>query len=225
MHLVLRLLRGLADPDIARVLAHYGFDESERAKGWELLSATAPLALPVDPSLAAPKVLEALDRFENHWFPITRFTLDAHHPRISARFFEGLGQTSGVEVLVSVTLFVDRLELLETGAAPFGSDGPAARDLLAVRGLTSERVAEAKALLDRFRHWEPPMPSDVEDQAKAAEQAAWSWYLEWSRILRHAIPNRGPLQRLGLVSRKASKSGAVRERASTGEHGVEHHES
>ena len=203
VHRVVKLLRGASHPVVRRVLVQHGFTRADVDKGWDLLKATSTFATQVDPVPANPAIVTALDSFENRWFPIVRFALEANYPAIAEHFFRGLGQASGDLVIVSVTLFVDRLELLEKGAEPFGSDGPAARELLSVRGLIPERVAEAKAYLEELRNVEEPVTLDERAGSKAAEDAVWSWYREWSRIVRHAISDRRWLRRLGLVSRKA----------------------
>jgi hypothetical protein len=133
---------------------------------------------------------------------------------IAEQFFKGLGQTSGTMVIASVTIFVDRLELLSKGAPAFGADGPAARELLAQRGLTAEIVAEVQTCLDDLRTFQLPEDDGAGRERKtaqaAAQDAVWIWYREWSRILRHAITDRRWLRRLGLISR-ASRKDAVPE--------------
>jgi hypothetical protein len=193
------------DPEVLKeVLVEHGFTQADFDRGWDPLKATSPFTPHIARVSVSPQIVAALDSLENRWFPVARIVLDANYPTISELFFTDLAQTSGDLVIISVTVFVDRLELLEKGAEPFGSDGPAARELLS-RGLTPERVAEAKADLDELRDFERPVARVEQADTKTAEDAVWNWYLEWSRLLRHAISNRHWLRKLGLWSRKASK--------------------
>jgi hypothetical protein len=106
--------------------------------------------------------------------------------------------------MLSVAVFLDRLAALEAGMQPFGADGPRARALLAVRGLTDERVAEASALMKELRRFddvETRRPS-VHPEVEQAADDLWRWYLEWSGVVRQGIADRGLLRRLGLSKRK-----------------------
>src|SRR5690606_18566074 len=119
---------------------------------------------------------------------------------IAKQLFEQLSQTHGAGVAISVQVFLDRLESMARRKKPFGAAGPAARRLLAERGLTAERAAEARALLSKLREIEAARPTtrvSVGREARAAE-AMWAWYLEWSAIARVAIKNRTLLRALGF---------------------------
>ena len=98
-----------------------------------------------------------------------------------------------------VSTFLERLAQMEAGADACGPDAAAARALLAQRGLTAERIDEAKALIEKLgtitEIVEPPVT--VEEQ-RTAERKMWAWYLEWSGIARVAIRDRRLLRVLGF---------------------------
>lgn len=95
--------------------------------------------------------------------------------------------------------------------------GDVIRKILAKRGLTKAVIDEAKQLLARAGRLESvaevkPAAGDDEDFDKA-EQALWSWYLEWITIVQTAIKDRRPLRELGFRRNSSSKAAAASEDA------------
>jgi len=117
--------------------------------------------------------------------------------------FRNLSQYTGVEVIISVSTFLKRLEQMEKGEGEFGKTGPQARALLAQRGLTAQMVAEATARIGALAHFTPEPISEGPSAAeqKAAEDHLWAWYLEWSAIARVAIKDGRLLRGLGFGQR------------------------
>jgi hypothetical protein len=138
------------------------------------------------------------------WFPITQATLDAHYREISAQVFENVSQTSGRDVLVSMSVILGRIEALERG--DFGEDGKQARELLAGRGLTAEVAREAQALVDSVSQTaqSPAEPGVSPEELQAAEDHMWAWYREWGRIARTVIDSRGQLRKLGFLNARGT---------------------
>jgi hypothetical protein len=104
--------------------------------------------------------------------------------------FANLHQRRGREAYLSVVTFLERLAQMERGAEPFDEEGPAVWAVLQQRGLTAERVAEAWAQLDRISEVAAPHAEGLEAalaQERAAVDAMWAWYLEWSATARAAI--------------------------------------
>ncbi|HEX7479477.1 MAG TPA: hypothetical protein VF331_16860 [Polyangiales bacterium] len=102
--------------------------------------------------------------------------------------------------LASLATLVERLGAMDDPNGAYGADGPAARVLLTQRGLTDERLAEAKAMLDQLGTFggdvvPPPSAADPSE----IEAALWSWYLEWSGIARAVIRDRRLLRALGFL--------------------------
>src|SRR5690606_13263564 len=82
----------------------------------------------------------------------------------------------------------------------------AAHALLERRGLTPSTVARARELLSVQRSVVPVDETDTaayRGRHRRAEEALWSWYLEWSGIARVAIRSRGLRRRLGFGARGA----------------------
>jgi hypothetical protein len=108
-------------------------------------------------------------------------------------------------VAVAVKAFVERVEALESGDSPFADEGVAARALLGARGLTVERVAEAKATGAGLATLVVDTGSVSTAELGSAEKAMWSWYLEWSTIARVAIKERYILRALGFRRKQSAE--------------------
>jgi hypothetical protein len=207
---VLRFLRGLSHPRVASALAAHGFSQADWDEGWQLLQASSGRWLMREqPSKAPdPTVIEELDAWENRWFPVAEATLRRRKPEVADKVFLNLAQTSGVEVAVSVSTFVQRLRQLEKDG---GAAAPEALALLKTRGLTDDVLKEADLLLKKFGNvtFAPPASLDPEQELairQKAEDELWGWYMEWSTIAQNAISNGRLLQMLGYGNGgKASK--------------------
>ena len=160
-----------------------------------------------DPTVVA--ALAALEAWEDQWFPVARAALRRHHPTIAAEVFLNLAQTEGPSVVLSVSTFLDRLVALADARGGYGKKGVAARRLLESRGLTKKVLGDARDLLEKLQPMAPageiPDVATVGEQTKAAEDALWSWYLEWSAIARVAVKSRPLLRELGFL--RTTRSG------------------
>lgn len=185
---------------MAGPLEEHGFDKPVLDEGYGLLQNVMHLRGTAEEQAAQePLLLKRLDEYENKWLAIARVSLDRHFPQIAEHFFNGLSQKQGDEVVLSVGLFMSRLAELEQGAAPYGADGPAARELLHRRGLTEEREMEGRLLLEELRTVkDAPRPSSIATDRQKAVDDLWAWYLEWSTIARLVISDRRLLRRLGF---------------------------
>src|SRR5690606_12655073 len=202
---MLRFLFGMRIPRVAQALAPYGFGRKTMEEGWaHLREVVFGGEEPSEEGKPNLRVLSDLDAFENTWFPIARRSLARRHPEIAKHLFDQLSQTRGPGVAISVQVFLDRLESMERRRKPFGAAGPAARRLLAERGLTAERAAKARALLSRLREIEAArsMTRVSVGREELAAEAMWAWYLEWGAIARVAIKNRTLLRALGFSPRR-----------------------
>ena len=201
----LRLLLGLRNPRVANALAFYGFSEKDVEEGWELLQACGRTRFDAD--VAAPgdvATINALDQWEDKWFPISSAALQRHYPATHARLFLNLSQTEGPEVAMSVRTFLDRFEGMANGEGNYGAEGRKAAELLVRRGMTAAVITEARSLLSTLGKVAPPqVPFSIEEQKAElvrAEDAMWAWYLEWSAMTRVAIKQRSLLKQLGFLT-------------------------
>lgn len=159
-----------------------------------------------------PDLVTELDRFENHWIPIAKIVLQGNHAEVATELFRNIERADGNEAAFTVAIFFERLESMARGEAPYGQQGPQVREYLRSRGLSDEIVAQAKEdleLLKDVEQRESPVETIDEEAMKAAEEAMWQWYLEWSAIVRKVITDGNLLRILGFKKRKSrSSSGA-----------------
>ncbi|MCZ7679162.1 MAG: hypothetical protein M5U28_10580 [Sandaracinaceae bacterium] len=210
----LQFMVGIRNRRVRRALAAHGFREEDFEEGFARLKDIAKSRLDLEPVELDPRLVRELDEWENRWFPIVDATLRHNFPDIHARVFLNLRQTEGVEVVLSVSTLLDRLDEVVAPVREGGmSDGRAALALLQRRGLTEEVVAAARALLAEIGSLEADEDGvDEELEAKEREEAErrlWSWYLEWSAIARAAIRDRRLLRMLGFLRTTRRADGTV----------------
>ncbi len=201
-HRVLDFLLGLSDLRARRALEGHGFGDAALAEGWRRLMAlsSVPFVASDPPAAGLPS---ELDEWENLWFPIADVVLRTSHPRVHEVVFRNLRQTEGAQVLISVRVLLDRLELVgrPEDEGGLGEQGREALAHLADRGLTEEVVERARALLDRVAQPPPDDEPVADPEARdRAEAHLWTWYLEWSGIARAVIKDRRVLASLGFGS-------------------------
>jgi hypothetical protein len=187
-------LMGLGNAQIMRALQPYGFDQTKLDEGWALLRRTTASQLGAQSVPSTREQVARLDAWENHWFPIAFAVLQRHHPDVHEKVFHKLGQTEGNEVVLSVGTFVERVDGL-----PAMGEGPALATLIQ-HGMTEAVLGEARGLLTQLMQprIEDPPTDDVPIVDPAAEDAMWSYYLQWSAIARRAISERRLLRQLGF---------------------------
>lgn|GEM_PF-3383632 len=196
MRRVLEFLLGLRDDRVGAALATCGFSASDRERGWTLLrnlgmtqAAPPPAALDHAPDAA-------LDGWRYQWLRIAKVSLELDFPRVHDQIFAGIGWNQPSIAVLSK--FLARYEKLQRAA-----DGPsrAAVAKLAARGLTSERIQEARELMMGFAVLKPVQvidPAIRRAAVTAAEAALWNYYLEWSQIARAVIKKPRLLSLLGF---------------------------
>lgn len=199
---LLKFMMGLGNPANMHALQRYGFDQAALDEGWTLLRQIANNRLAMQRILPARgDQLTRLDAWENHWFPIVWAVLQRQHPEVHATVFLNLAQTEGRQVVLSVSTLVERLDAL-------GADSPA-MVTLRKHGLTEAVLEEARGLLRELMspalEEAPPAEPQVFDQA--AEDAMWSYYLQWSAIARRAIKDRRLLRQLGFLRSSQGSAG------------------
>jgi hypothetical protein len=199
---LLAFLMGLGNPQIARALQPYGFDQARLDEGWALLRRTTSSHLGAPSGSPARAQIERLDAWENHWFPIASAVLKRHHPEVHAKVFHKLTQTEGSQVVLSVGTLMERLDAL----AAMGE--AAVLETLSQHGLTAVVLGEARGLLGHFMQSPIEAPPDGDDPVvdPVAEDAMWSYYLQWSAIARRAISERRLLRQLGF--RRSQRGGS-----------------
>lgn len=211
-HQVLDFLLGLRHPEVLLALTPHGFTDADRAEGHALLAALTAVSA-YDPSYKKPDTIGRLDAWENRWLPIARATLRHRYPEVYTEVFGRTTQTSGIELVITVDFILRKLDALGEATDATSREALA---LLTARGLTTEVLGEARALLAEAtnvtkRAYEPI----DEDAVSATEEALARYYAEWSAIARVAVTDRRHLAWLGLtrVGRKPKNASDDERRA------------
>jgi hypothetical protein len=222
-----RFLINVTDTDVSAVATRAGYDDEEHREGWSLWETAAGTRRPFDhfltaearratASLEAPSLgrIQALDAFENTWFPrarngIRRFVDPAQRDAFERAFFADMPQQpEGPAVVGSVDRLLGRLESLRRSDVPGAA---AAWRALQKKGLTDEVLAQTAALVAAAKGSaaaEAPAPDaeqvrrDSQAQVAAFEQLVL-WFNDWAETLRPSLSYHQQL-RLGLKKVKAA---------------------
>lgn len=194
----LDLLTGLYDPEVRAALDRYGFSDAELERGWQLLRAFAEARRAAPPgALSENELLGELDAWENKWFVVSDAALRYSFPESHEWLFNKLSRAQGMQVIMSVTTFVGRVQRLPS-TRQLGQEGKLARERLRERGVTDELLAEAEALLEKAKNPRWDVSSHDPEAEQRAEAALWNWYLEWSGIARAVLHDKRLLRHLGF---------------------------
>ncbi|MBI4819046.1 MAG: hypothetical protein HY791_22430 [Deltaproteobacteria bacterium] len=207
-----------------------GYSAAEHTEGWRLWKAASGSDRPLDhwlyeekeqsvigepPALGA--TLQALDDFENMWFPRTRMIIARVVPASEREaflngFFANLSQQPlGPSVVGSVRTFLSRVDGLASSSSEHAK---AVRKVLASRGLTDARLARVRALLDEAEGQGAEVPTRPDSAAEVgaaqvAQQEALAalraWFVDWATTLRTAFNVNDRIQ-LGLTRVRRKKA-------------------
>lgn len=216
---VLQFLGGVGtSPFIRAALGHFGYSDRDHQEGWSLLHRASgyqvTTAEPPSDRTAADAIAE-LDAWDEPNFRLARAALSRRHPEQAEFLFTGLVAAAGAAAVLSVKVFLDRLDAL-AGVAE-GRDhrvkglkqaDAAALKTLAGRGITAEERARLRRLIAEAERGEkaaPPSARDTDDAEIRLEALAAlrAWFDEWAETARVVIKRRDQLIRLGLAKRRA----------------------
>jgi hypothetical protein len=201
---------------IRAVLAKRGYSQAIHERGWQLMLKASgyrratPVALD-DPD--AMNAIAAIDAWDEPTFRIARAALVAEFPEQHALVFQDLQAQTGIAAVVSVTTFLDRLDLLESGKDRKTSRkvDHAALAKLAERGITAAERGRLRKLLDVAQGPSAEAPTEASSEPepavdaveqRAAKVALYTWYAEWREVAKADIARRDHLIQLGLAKRK-----------------------
>jgi hypothetical protein len=144
----------------------------------------------------------ALNAWRHEWIRIAQASLEQNCPKVHNDLFGGAQKAGKTSVQIVIT-FLARFEKL---ASAKDAASRAAMARLQARGLTQERVAEARQLIAAFSRPVRPAPNNAEHrraEIRKAEAALWSYYREWSQIARAVIKDVRLLKLLGYRDEQA----------------------
>jgi len=225
----MRFLVNVLEPGFAERARREGYSREEHGLGWQLWRTAAGETRPFEHWMREQELvdgidldsdeqrrrLEAIDEFENTWFPRTRAIIRRvvskdRRDAFAAAFFKDLAQQRlGPAVVGSVGTYLTRLAGLETSADP---DAKAVRATLHARGLTVGKLAAIARLIEETKAGataspepSPPVSAAELEKARLAQLDALAalrdWWNDWGVTLRPRYATREQLK-LGLTTTK-----------------------
>lgn len=224
-----QLLNGLgALPAVRRALLAKGLTRSETDHARRLLAVSLGAFTGGEPSeeevadteavATARGALTELDGRDESDFTRVGGALRRFHPRLAAKFFEGIKPGTGARAIASMMALVQRIRALPT----LGEEGVAARRLLVVRGYDEAELARIDALIQLALGAPEAADEEAEveevaeliaevglddgeaqsitDEAqRAARVELLAWYEDWVPTIRALIKRKAYLIRMGLA--------------------------
>lgn len=218
----MRFLVSIQTPKFLKRARREGYSTSEHAEGWQLWRVASGQDRPLDhwlqeeqagvpgETLAHGATLQALDDFENTWFPRARSIIRRVVPAEEVEaflggFFANLEQQPlGPGVVGSVKTFLGRVEGLASSTSPHAA--PVAK-MLEGRGLTEAKIRRIRSLLEEAEGQgaaEVTRPNNAAElgAAQAAQAQALvalrAWFVDWATTLRTVFNVNDRIQ-LGLT--------------------------
>ena len=203
-HRAVDFLMGVSNWQVQRAMGSFGFGQRALDEGWARLRNLTTDKLQISSSLVDPRLVGALDAWENRWFPIVEIVLRTNFLGVHELVFRNLRPDEGVGGR-RLGRDADRSARADRQADPTRAvwvrRGQAACSLLVERGVTERVLTDARDLLAHVGSAKEPdlLESEDPEAVAAAEESLWRWYLEWSGIARIAIRDRRLLRALGFL--------------------------
>jgi len=204
---VVSFLLGLRDERVAARLVAHGLRDKDVAEGWALLTRTTRVHVEgcAWTGREGQDLFAELNAWRQRWLTIASATLARRAPEAHAYLFEPLNVKDRGDSMPQVFTFLGRFDELMGDKTVSQWDlptqkemGARVRTLLAERGFDDKVIAAARELVRRYQHGFAGEDPEASEFGKAEEEA-WAWYLEWSRIARVAIQERALLRQLGFL--------------------------
>ncbi len=203
------------DPAIRTQLQKVGFELADLKQGWALvLKACAapqpsPRFTPDDGPVA--EVTQQIEAWQSTMFLRAHAALRRLHPHQDAFVFDNLVSGSGSAAVVAVSVFLQRLDALESSPDRKSTRKAdhAALATIERRGVTKEERKRAKELVHIVENTAAPEVTDIAptiDERTPALMEVYEWIQDWSDCARSVITRRDQLLRLGIGKRKARSS-------------------
>jgi hypothetical protein len=207
------------NPKIADLLSPRGYTDEEHDEGWNLLLRASGYRFKLPKGAAfdseARRAQTELDQWDEPNFQIAQGALRRKHPAQHDFVFEALSAEVGPGSMLTVQVFLDRLDELESSPEREATRAQdhAALATLAARGIDSAERQRVRELLKSSQRLSLP-PAAADDSATKATQdddlfALYLWYKDWSGTARTLIKRRDYLVNLGLATRRVEDPDAV----------------
>jgi hypothetical protein len=205
---------------IRTLLATAGYTNADSERGWALVRGVVLCDPPTwgDPALVVTenpvaKAIAQIDTWRTTGLSIARSALMHLHPEQGAFLLQGLDISNAVESVVTASIFLERLQQLETGKDRKATrkDDLAALATLAARGLTKAEQKRLGALVKIVETQAAPVEEvdgpTSEADARLLELRAW--LTDWRHVAKIVITRRDLRLNLGIGKRRTKKTSDV----------------
>jgi len=204
---------------IRTIMSYRGYTNLVHRKGWKLLYRLMSHQRPWIPGQDLPptpqqEAMNELDRLDNEYFAFARACIERRFTEQARYIFKNLRAVSGPEALLMVKAYVERLQALRDGTAPYREDTREA-DQEAVKLLEERYVAgeEIEARLLELVEQAMALPEIPNRDPQAMDEATYQelayefhiWLDDWRTTTRAAIKDRRYLIQLGLAKARRKK--------------------
>lgn len=211
----LKLLSAIAAvPAIRAAMGQRGYGEDDQDEGFALTLAASGYkkkpGVPMETDARVRAALAEVDAWDETNYRIAKAALGRKHKEQCDYVFSGLEASTGAMALAGVSLFLDRLDALESGAErkAMRKADKAALETLAARGITPQERGRLRELVKIATSAPALDPSVAKTQADSEAERVQalrdlrSWYDEWSEVGRAVVKRRDYQIRMGLARRK-----------------------
>ena len=161
---VVGFIVGMRQPAAAAAMKRAGFTDEDLVQGLMLMAGITQGRLS-NSAAVDPDIVAQVEASENRWYPVIEAVLKSNFPDAHEAVFRNLPQTIGAEVIISVGMLLDRI-----AAQP-----DEVRALLAKRMVTSDMLADARAMVDTIRALPNTDHVVQAEQDEKAVHALWAW--------------------------------------------------
>ena len=193
---------------VGRELRKHGYSAADHEEGWRLLH-KAGSHLDQAGASSSEAAMRELDAWDEIGFHKAHAALIVDYPSQADFVFKELVPHQGIEAVLGVVQFLDRLDILASGGRGDATrdDDAAAIEELGRRGVGSSERARLRALVDLAQS----SPATLVDEPEALMAndrsqdlyALYCWYQRWVEIARAVIKNRKDAVALGIAHRRS----------------------
>jgi len=210
----MQFLRGLGYRPIRAALQRHGYSDNDHREGWRLLQRACGFKegeeVPMSDDVSA--AMAEIDSLDESLYTKARGALTRLHPEQAAFVFDNLKASTGMQSVMGMITFLERLDALENDPDRKSTRkaDQAALATLEKRGITAEERKRIAKLVKQVKS-SPDLEltderaiAETEQQRVAAMGALRAWFEDWTGTARTAVTRRDHLIRLGLAKRKAN---------------------
>lgn len=211
----LEFLRGVgASPEILRILSKAGYTKKAHEEGLQLLASIVSYVREKGAFHSVSATYEAAVKEITTWqkkdLRRIKATVTRFHPQEAEYLFSNLDFAPGVDAVLMVSIFLDRLASLanDPDRKATRKADHAVLETIKERGVTDAEIKHVRALVREAQATLVPevMPPAESEARIEALRALRAWYADWAETARTVLTRRDHLIRVGLATRKRAQT-------------------